>query len=172
MDYWEGQAEEWKYKYIKAVEQLEKCREEKRTIEDKLSSAEWKIDQELKPRIKQEQRSYDSWVTNGGGDECMQNGMSGNCGFECSIFGEKSECSEIFIGMSNKDVLKAYLDGYDVETEIDDRNLNIKKHLLDIKEYKEDIKKSKRLVKRLWKWIIGDILTRLKYKFKFKSRRK
>ena len=59
-----------------------------------LDSAKFIIQKELEPRIKNEQRSYDGYVLNGGGDKCYQNGMSGNCGYECSIFGEKPECFE------------------------------------------------------------------------------
>ena len=59
-----------------------------------LDSAKFKIHNELEPRIKTEQKSYDSYVLNGGSDQCYQNGMSGKCEYDCSIFGEKLECFE------------------------------------------------------------------------------
>lgn len=166
MDYWEGQAEEWKYKYYKAVDAVTEARKELSKTEDKLSSAEYKIDSELKPRIESEQRSYDNWALNGGGDACMQNGMSGNCGFDCSAFGEHDSCSEIYVDMSDKELLKAYEDGYNVEDEIDDRELNVKKFLIDIKSYREDITSKRKTIRIHWKWIFEDIVTRLNRRIK------
>jgi hypothetical protein len=38
------------------------------------------------------ERAYDNYVANGRGDPCFANGMSGHCGFDCSVFGSKPEC--------------------------------------------------------------------------------
>lgn len=46
-----------------------------------------------------DQLIYDNYVTSGSGDMCFQNGMSGHCGLECSVFGSKPEC---FDGMTEE----------------------------------------------------------------------
>lgn len=42
---------------------------------------------------------YDNYITSDGSDPCFQNGMNGKCGFDCSVFGSKSEC---FDGMTDE----------------------------------------------------------------------
>ena len=45
---------------------------------------------------------YDQYILNGGSDECMQNGMWGRCGLDCSVFGCKEEC---FYNKNDKDLI-------------------------------------------------------------------
>lgn len=99
------------WKYDKLLDKYHKLEEKYNTASNKLNSAEYKIKNELEPRIESEHRSYDSWVTSGGSDECFSNGMSGNCGIHCSIFGDKPECFE---GLNTKEkILEAYIEhGY------------------------------------------------------------
>lgn len=47
------------------------------------------------------ERIYDNYVLNGGSDPCFANGMSGNCGKNCSVFGCKPEC---FDGMTESEL--------------------------------------------------------------------
>jgi len=68
------------WKYDNLLDKYHKLKEEYNKTCNKLDSANFKINTELEPRIKNEQRNYD--------------GMSGKCGYECSIFGNKSECFE------------------------------------------------------------------------------
>ena len=82
------------YKYNNLLDKYYDLNRKNNKLILELDSAKYKIHNELEPRIKSEQKSYDSYVLNGGEDECYQNGMSGNCGYKCSIFGEKLECFE------------------------------------------------------------------------------
>jgi hypothetical protein len=61
-------------------------------LEENLSSANFKIDTELEPRIKREKQSYDEYVTSGGSDSCFNAGINGKCGVKCPDFGSKDEC--------------------------------------------------------------------------------
>ena len=90
-------------------QELEKERKENRRLSDDLDSANYTINSELKPRIKQEQKSYDSWVTSGGSDDCMKNAMNGNCGVDCNLFGSKRECVSC---MSNEEIEKLIIEEF------------------------------------------------------------
>lgn len=46
---------------------------------------------------------YDMYVESGGSDQCYQNGMWGNCGEKCTIFGSKDEC---FLNMSEEEIIE------------------------------------------------------------------
>ena len=70
-------------------------RDENNQTESKLSSAEFKISTELKPRIKREERGYD--LTGGGANICHQTGQSGNCGEACEWF-DTDNCDGDFDG--------------------------------------------------------------------------
>jgi len=63
MDY-EQRYEDLHYEFARLKRCYEDLRQKHSVLEDKLSSAEFKIKTELEPRIKQEQRMYDKWVTN------------------------------------------------------------------------------------------------------------
>jgi len=82
------------YKYNNLIDKYYDLNRKNNKLILELDSEKYKIHNELEPRIKSEQKSYDSYVLNGGSDQCYQNGMSGNCGYKCSIFGEKPECFE------------------------------------------------------------------------------
>lgn len=45
-------------------QEIEKLQEKNRTMDLKINSLEFRISQELEPRIRAEKRAYDSWVTN------------------------------------------------------------------------------------------------------------
>lgn len=55
-EYWESLA---KHRYW----EIERLESEVDTLEGKLNKAEHKIRSELAPRIQQEERAYDAWVT-------------------------------------------------------------------------------------------------------------
>ena len=78
------------------LRRITRCYEEAKSAlgkaEDRLCSAEYKIRNELEPRIRQEERAYDRWATDGAGDECFRSGMNGKCGPECEAFLSKPEC--------------------------------------------------------------------------------
>jgi len=58
-----SQIEDMRYTIEKLRDIISDLREENRKLESKLDSAEYKIKNELEPRIKREERSYDNWVT-------------------------------------------------------------------------------------------------------------
>lgn len=104
-------------RYNKLQDEYSELKRRHDEIYDKLSNAEHRIHNELEPRIESEHRSYDSYVLNGGSDECFSNGMSGNCGIHCSIFGSKSECFD------SLDTKEKILEAYDQhETDFDELN--------------------------------------------------
>jgi hypothetical protein len=92
LDTWEEKYNDLLYYYRKRGDKIEELENKNNKLYADLNHAEFRIENELIPRIKREERSYDNWVTGGGSDECFQNGMGGNCGIECSIFGNKNEC--------------------------------------------------------------------------------
>jgi len=94
MDTWEEKYNDLLYYYRELKRKYEKLEEKYDKTYSDLNHAEFRIENELIPRIKREERSYDNWVTSGGSDECYHNGMGGNCGIECSVFGSKGECFE------------------------------------------------------------------------------
>lgn len=105
MEYWEQKYKDLVYYYDKRGYTIEDLNNQLRKAEEKLSSAEYKIEYELNPRIKQEERSYDAYVTSGGSDECWSNGQGGRCGFQCTCWGSKNECFE---DITKEDLLYAY----------------------------------------------------------------
>lgn len=117
---------------------------------NKLDSANFKIRDELEPRIKSEQRSYDAYVTSGGGDECFHNGMNSHCGFECSIFGDKQECFE---GITTEeqilDIYENYVDTGYILTLIEKYGLEEKAKEIDREVVREQIKIQKEKIERL-----------------------
>jgi len=78
-----------------------------------------------------EEKAYDFYITNGSGDQCFQNGMWGNCGLNCSVFGSKEEC---FAEMSDKDLIDAYDKGYAEDEILDILERQGKLHLLGDQE--------------------------------------
>jgi len=97
-----------RWNYDDLLSKFHKLQEEKYKVDTKLDSAEYRIHNELEPRIEQERKSYDSYVLSGGSDPCFQNGMSGNCGVKCEEFGSKEECFD----RSNEELIKIYEEGY------------------------------------------------------------
>lgn len=129
-----------KWAYEKRGDKISELQRELNKYSDLYYHAQHRVDSELEPRIKQEQRSYDAYVTYGGGDECMQNGMWGHCGIECSVFGSKYECFE---NMTKEDILNLYREGYDFEyilQYIEDMELTEEKKKIDIECYEEQIR--------------------------------
>jgi len=103
--------EDLKWSYSRLRDERNDLMSRLNSSESALYDAEWKIKEELNPRIEQEKRAYDCWVTSPGrGDECFANGESGNCGKDCSIFCERDECLENF---SPEEVIAIYKEGYD-----------------------------------------------------------
>lgn len=116
---------------------IEDLNKELRKSRDNLLSAEGRISSELEPRIQSERDSYDFWALSGGNDPCFAAGDSGNCGVDCSIFGDKPECTE---NMSDKELLEAYIINNGCESAILDRGLWLKKLKIDWQEDTENIK--------------------------------
>jgi hypothetical protein len=106
-DEWERKYDNLRWKYDKLSDKYDDLQRKYDKAYDELSSAEHRIRYELEPRIESEHRSYDSYVTSGGSDECFRNGMSGNCGIHCSIFGDKPEC---FDGFNKEKIIDAYIE--------------------------------------------------------------
>ena len=77
------------------------------------------------------EKMYDMYVTSGGSDQCFQNGMNGNCGWECSVFGSKEEC---FDRLTDEDLVEAYHDGIAENEILSYFDTQEKLHLLRIKE--------------------------------------
>ena len=147
---WEQKYDNLKYRYDNLSNKYEDVRNRLNKTEDELSDANYKVKYELEPRIQSENRSYDSYVLNGGSDECFSNGMSGNCGVECSIFGDKIECYDSF--STEEQILELY------ETEattnilmelIVKMGLQEKCKDIDRKLYQEDINIHKEAIRKL-----------------------
>jgi len=139
----EYQVREWKSRYSRVCNVLNEVKEERNKLRNSLETAEYKIISELEPRIKREDRSYDSWVLSGGSDVCMQNGMNGNCGLNCELFGTKEECIE---GMPDDEILNCYRNGEIDEAAIGFRNLEIKASIIDCSERMKVIWKQTKLL--------------------------
>jgi uncharacterized protein YlxW (UPF0749 family) len=61
---------DWERKYYRLLEDyrdlertVEKLQNSNAKLEDKLYDSEWRIEKELEPRIKREERNYDVFVT-------------------------------------------------------------------------------------------------------------
>lgn len=139
-----------RYYYDRRGDRIEKLETQIGKLENELSSAEYKIRNELEPRIESERRSYDTYVTNGGSDVCFQTGISGNCGYSCSIFGEKQECFE---NVKTEDqILEIYEnyvnDGYILDL-IEDYGLQEKAKEIDRKIIREQIEEYNNKIKEL-----------------------
>lgn len=52
------------YDYQKLKTQYAELKEDYEKLQDDLSSANFKLETELEPRIRREKRAYDNWVTN------------------------------------------------------------------------------------------------------------
>lgn len=137
--YWKEKYDDLRYYYDKRGDKINKLEKENRKLYDNFSSAEFRIRNELEPKIQSERKSYDNYVSNGGGDMCFQIGMSGNCGYKCPNFGDKSECFE---DMKDEDFLYAYEnyinDGIILDY-IEDLGLSEKAKEIDIKLLKQRI---------------------------------
>lgn len=97
------------------IEDLEKQLDKTRSDKE---HAEYRVKQELEPRIKAEERVYDIWVSNGGSDPCMRNGMNGNCNPDCEAFGSEDGCFEYFTDMPDEDFLEYYRENGDEHEEV------------------------------------------------------
>ena len=96
-----------KYHHLEA--RYEEVVKENQRLSGELSRAEFRIHHELEPRIKQEKEAYDSFVVNGGSDQCMSYGMYGKCGLDCPVFGDRDGCAECLAEISDNDLLYFYL---------------------------------------------------------------
>lgn len=137
---------------------MAELREELNKTDMKLDTAEYRISSELEPRLKSEQRSYDSWVTSGGSNICMSNGMKGNCGVKCSAYGDKSECTD---DLTDEELLNDYRENDVIEQVVLDRGLWVKKIKID---WKEDTAAVRHTVKARWDKYISNIKERLECK--------
>lgn len=121
--------------------QLRNCRAalyetecQRQQVESKLSSTEYRIDHELEPRIKAEQRAYDMHVTSqeyGLSEdelECKRTCEGGACGPECMIFGEFDECTE---NMSKRELIEAYKINDNIADVLDENGLRLRRKFID-----------------------------------------
>lgn len=136
-----------RWRYDNLLDKYNKLEKDYNNTYDKLSSAEFKIHTELEPRIKQEQRSYDNWVTSGGRDVCFGNG---NCGYDCLKFGSKPECFEnVSTEEEILDIYENYVDdGYILDL-IEEYGLEEKVKEIDKKIIRNRIDKCKDEIKKL-----------------------
>lgn len=58
-----------KYKILKLQDTISSLKQENRKLQENRDHAEFRIRTELEPRIRQEQRSYDIWITQQTGEE-------------------------------------------------------------------------------------------------------
>ncbi|MCK5610540.1 hypothetical protein KAR91_52185 [Candidatus Pacearchaeota archaeon] len=136
---------------------IEKLKTELRKSEIKFSSAEWKIDHELKPRIESEKCSYDSWVTSPEShmseDEaiCYHFCETDQCGVKCPLFGDIPECTE---NLTDEELLKDYIENDGVEEVIFDRGLWFKKLKIDWSEDTRSIKVNRKMRREKFFWNI------------------
>lgn len=164
MTEWEERANYWKNSYYNLESAHDKLKRANDSVASKLTSAEYKINTQLKPRIKQEEKAYDSFVTGGGGNACFQEGLNGNCGFNCSGFGSEDECQIIFESITDKELLTAYDEGIEsLVDEIESRGLQVKMYLIDIALYKSKIKNQKIAIKNSIKIMTKYMLKCVKY---------
>jgi len=63
MDYWEEKYKDLLYDYRELQRKYDKLQADYNKKYNELDSANFKIRTELEPRIQNERRSYDSWVT-------------------------------------------------------------------------------------------------------------
>lgn len=64
MDYLQEKYDDLLWEYRKLKREYEKLQQKCRASEDELHAANFRISQELEPRIKQEKRAYDNWLAN------------------------------------------------------------------------------------------------------------
>jgi hypothetical protein len=148
-DDWKEKYDDLKYYYNKRGDKINELEKEVNKLYDRANHAEFRISTELEPRIEREHRSYDAYVTSGGGDECFYNGDSGRCGVDCSVFGSKYECFE---NMNKEQILDLYRDGYDFEyvlQYIEDMELTEEKKKIDIEYYETQINLKKQELEKL-----------------------
>lgn len=103
----EEKYESLKYKYEKLQKEYNDLQERYRKTDDELSNANFRIKHELEPRIKSERNSYDRYILSGG-DSCFSRGMNGDCGTQCSHFGQEEKCKDVISEMSNEELLEYY----------------------------------------------------------------
>lgn len=124
--------------------------EDLRKSGDKLDSAEYKISSELEPRLQRERNSYDRYVSSPEShmseDEatCFHFSQKEQCGVECPEFGNRSECTE---DLTDKQLLKDYIENDAVEQVVFDRGLWFKKLKIDWIEDSKMIKTNKSSIK-------------------------
>ena len=123
--------EDLKYIIRNKNDRISDLEDEKNKLSDKLYDADWKIKTELDPRIEREKRSYDNWVLSGGSNDCMQNGINGNCGVNCSAFGSEPECTD---DLEDETLLEYYVENDVVADILFERGLWWDKLKIDWKE--------------------------------------
>lgn len=117
-DYWEEKYNDLKWSYNKLERLYDELKDDYKRKDDELYSAEFKIRTELEPRIKQEQRSYDAWVSSPGCGrcECDDIEICAKCDEDCDVkyelFPTCCECGS-FIGTYYKATQKFVWNGDD-----------------------------------------------------------
>jgi len=144
------------YKYNNLLDKYYDLNRKNNKLILELDSAKYKIHNELEPRIKSEQKSYDSYVLNGGEDKCYQNGMSGNCGYNCSIFGERLECFEnVNTEEQILDIYENYIDtGYILDL-IKEYGLEVKAKEIDRNILRKQMGVHQREIDKLYKKLLS-----------------
>lgn len=147
---WEEKYDRLERKYDRLSNSYSELERRFNKSEDELREANWKVKYELEPRIKNEHRSYNDYVISGGSDECFRSGMSGKCGVECPIFGEKAECYDSFT--KEEQILELYATetttNYLIEL-IDKMGLQEKCKEIDRKYYQDEIDNHKKSIHKL-----------------------
>lgn len=83
------QVEELEWELHKLQQAYDDLEEKYRKQTLLLEKAEHRIQNELEPRIHNENRSYDIYVKNGGSDVCTRNILMSNCGPDCEKYGKE-----------------------------------------------------------------------------------
>lgn len=144
---------------------IEELQNDIRKSNNKLDSAEYRISNELEPRIKREERAYDSYVSSPEAhmseDEatCYHYCETDQCGPACPLFGDLSECTE---NLSDEELLKDYIINDAVEQVIFDRGLWREKLIIDWIEDSKDIKKHRNSAKVVRKNRLNRLLFNIK----------
>lgn len=129
---------------------IEKLQNDLIKSDDKLNSAEFRIHNELEPRIESEKRSYDNWVISPEAHmseddaTCLHYYEIDECGSGCPIFGNIQECTE---NLSDKELLKEYIENDAIESVLFDRGLWFRKLKIDWEMDTHALKNSKDRIK-------------------------
>ena len=161
----EEEIKELRYTISTKNDMIRELREELSKSENKLSSAEYKINTELNPRIEREKRSYDSYITSPEAhmseedSTCLHFCETGQCGSDCPQFGYIPECTE---NLSNSELLKEYIINDSIEQIILDRGLWFKKLKVDWVEDSKIIEEDCKSIKSSRKIRLNRLISNIK----------